>query len=267
MGWFIYFMIVNIQTFYKYETTTNIEDVTEEPTQFPTITICNQNIFTTDAAILAISNTINSLNKTNIFNMSMVSNLKLDKFHSDIQTLLTTTLNKILNAQNETQQKSLGHLIDDFLIECYFDNTACNSATDFIWYFDQTYGNCFRYNSGGNRTTLKESSEDGFLNLGLKLTLFDSMPNVLKHIAYHGTGFIIRIDNSSYRVEGNNQISLMSNGVETSISVKRIYTNKLPTPYSTCKIQLDSSNGFNSELYTIFKQQGTLNKLLPNLIA
>jgi len=42
--------------------------------------------------------------------MSLVSNFTLDKFHSDIQTLITTTLNQILNAQNETQLKSLGHL-------------------------------------------------------------------------------------------------------------------------------------------------------------
>ena len=84
------------------------------------------------------------------------------------------------------------------------------------------------------------------------MTLFDSLAGILAPIAFLGTGFIIQIDNKDYLAAGNNQISLLGHGVETNVNVERIYSNKLPHPYTACKIQLDSSNGFSSDLYLMF---------------
>ena len=244
-------MITYIQQFYLYKTTTNIEDITEEPSTFPTVSICNLNAFTTDSSIQLINKTINSLNRTNIFSPSLKDKQTLEQFRSAIDNVLQTTLNQVLNRKNMTELMSLGHGIEDFLIECYFDSIPCNLATDFIWYFDRTYGNCYKYNSNGT----KQSSEEGFLNgLGLSLTLFDSMPSLLKRISYRGNGFLIRIDNSTYLADGNNQISLMSGGIKTSVNVERVYSNKLPQPYSNCLIQMDSDNGFQSASFSILKK-------------
>ncbi len=251
MAWFLYFMITYIQQFYLYKTTTNIEDITEDPTLFPTVSICNLNAFTTDSSIQLINETIYLFNRTNLLNENVLDKLSLDQFKSALVITLQTTLNQVLNRKKKSELFSLGHKIEDFLIECYFDSIPCNLATDFIWYFDRKYGNCYKYNSNGT----KQSRQEGFKNgLGLSLTLFDSMPSLLKRISYRGNGFLIRIDNSTYLADGNNQISLMNGGIKTSVNVERVYSNKLPQPYSNCLIQMDSDNGFQSVSFSILKK-------------
>ena len=98
---------------------------------------------------------------------------------------------------------------------------------------------------------LKKSIQSGYYNLGLKLTLFDSIPNILSRITTQGNGFILKINNNSYPVSGNNQVDLLS-GVQTNVDVERVYSNQLMWPYSDCLIQEQAkSNSYHSELYDL----------------
>jgi hypothetical protein len=121
------------------------------------------------------------------------------------------------------------------MIECKFDDVFCEVSNDFIWYFDTIFGNCYKFNSGigkeGERVELLKSSQPGKYYLGLKLVLFESMPDILERISYGGVGFIIKIDNNSYTVGGNSRIDLFS-GIETNVAVERIVTTQLSYPYS-----------------------------------
>ena len=172
--------------------------------------------------------------------------------------------NTIVRAENAVTEysiedkKKLGHSIDDFLIECKFDDIFCNVSQDFIWYFDANFGNCYKYNSGYDSSAsrrkkieLKKSSQPGKYYLGLKLVLFESMPNILERISYGGVGFIIKIENDSYAVGGNSQVDLVS-GLEANIAVERVYSSQLSYPYSDCHIDDKTAKTYHSELYDLF---------------
>jgi hypothetical protein len=44
---------------------------------------------------------------------------------------------------NKTEQLKMGLSLDDILINCVFNAISCSSK-DFEWYFDITYGNCYK---------------------------------------------------------------------------------------------------------------------------
>ena len=48
---------------------------------------------------------------------------------------------------NDTEKKKLGYPFEDMLIDCKFEANTC-SASEFEWYYDYNYGNCYRFNSG-----------------------------------------------------------------------------------------------------------------------
>ncbi len=53
----------------------------------------------------------------------------MNQFRSALVIILQTTLNQVLNRKKMSELLSLGHGIEDFLIECYFDGIPCNLAT------------------------------------------------------------------------------------------------------------------------------------------
>jgi hypothetical protein len=46
-----------------------------------------------------------------------------------------------------TLKKSYGLTLEHMLIKCTFDEQNCE-PTDFVWYYDNNFGNCYKYNSG-----------------------------------------------------------------------------------------------------------------------
>jgi hypothetical protein len=158
--------------------------------------------------------------------------------------------------------------LSDFLIDCRFDDVACNLTRDFIWSFDKQLGNCYTYNTGYDASTiannslpplvatipLKQSIQSGNTNrLGLRLTLFDSLPLPLARIvSQQGNGFVVKLNNNSYAVGGNNQVDLLAS-LQNNVEMERVYTRQLATPYSSCLInELDeNTNSFHSDLYDL----------------
>ena len=259
IGSFVNYSIESLYDFLDYKVTTEIRTIYETPTIFPTVTICNKNMFTTDFGIKTIKMTIKNLNIPNVFNYYVFANLSVEDRYRASDNATFGAANKVFKYSDRDKRK-LGHSIEDFLIECKFDDVFCNTTDDFIWYFDSIYGNCYKYNTGrnsrGKKIDLKKSIHPGKFYNGLKLTLFESMPKNLKRISYSGNGFVIKLENNSYTVGGNSEIDLLS-GFETNLAIDRIYSTQLPSPYSDCIIDNKSPKRIESDLYDMFLKANT----------
>ena len=139
----------SMYVFFDYKVTTEIRTIYETPTIFPTVVICNKNIFTTDIGIKIIRMTIKQLNIPNVFNYQVFANLSLEDRYRASDNATFGAANKVFK-YTDREKRRLGHSVEDFLIECKFDDVFCNLTEDFVWYFDNIYGNCFKYNTGRN---------------------------------------------------------------------------------------------------------------------
>ena len=68
---------------------------------------------------------------------------------------------------NESIRSQLGYSLKQIIISCIFNNKDCDLENDFVHYYDQMYGNCFKYNADKS----KMISQSGSMN-GLQLELF-----------------------------------------------------------------------------------------------
>ena len=197
-----YLVIETIMSYLSFGVTTTSRTIHETPTLFPKVTFCNFNMFQSEYA-------------WNLTSMGL-----------DVGNL------------SDGEKKMLGHDLNDILFDCKFNNEQCYS-TDFIWSWDNVYGNCFTFNTGfdlnGNKVALKESTLSGPY-YGLKLVLYVNVFEKLIN-SISGLGAVIRIGNSShltYILQGDG--ILVSPGSITNILINREFSQILPIPYSNCKI-------------------------------
>ena len=155
----------------------------------------------------------------------------------------------------QEQRKSLGHSLNDILIDCSFNYEDCN-ASDFFWSFDEKYGNCYSFNAGfdsnGSKVSLKQSAFVGS-TYGLRLKLYVNFYEKLLSLnsRRNGMGAVLRIENSSYWIDHGIDGVFVSAGFQTNVVVRREFKYNLPKPYSECEIEASSfeSGSFNSNLY------------------
>ena len=206
-----YLVVQSIMDYLNYGVSTTSRTFYETPTLFPKTTFCNLNMYQTEYAF-----------KKAAYDFSVLSN---------------------------EERKKLGHDLDDILFDCYFNVEVCDS-TDFIWSWDDFYGNCFTFNTGldsnQNKTVLKESNMPGFF-YGLQLTFYVNVFEELLFQTYqlgpviNYLGAVIRVGNSSYEtLYSYGGGILVSAGSVTNIVVSREFNSMLPKPYSNCEI--DSSS-------------------------
>jgi hypothetical protein len=166
-----YLVIQSILAYLTYGVSTASRIIHEMPMLFPKVTFCNFNWLTTQYA----------------YNLTRHPGT----FH-------------LYNLSNENKKK-LGHDLDDILLECFFNLKPCNSS-DFVWSFDEYYGNCFTFNSGltGNfsRTTI------ACPDCGLQLKLYVNIYELLIDES-NGLGALIRIGNSSYSTYYSNTVDAL----------------------------------------------------------
>ena len=206
-GFASYLVIQSIMNYLTYDVTTKSRIVYETPTLFPKVTICNLNKYATEFA----------------FDL-----LQMNNFDTSLSL---------------EQKKKLGRNLNEILISCYFNDNQCNT-TDFVWSFDENFGNCFTFNSGGldfngNKVYTKESTLAG-LDYGLQLWFYVNVnEKMLEQISQMGA--VIRIGNSSYSTfYSSGEGIFLSPGFRTNIAVDREFKSILPKPYSNCKIDSNS---------------------------
>jgi len=242
-----YLIYVNIINYLDFDVITQIRKITEVPSLLPAITICNLNPFVTNYSKQFLEKIFVKYNLTNnSFNNH--SNLEY-KSNDLMKNLKFLKYLAVLNANNlpEEEKKLLGFSLDQMLISCTINGKEC-SPSDFLWRYDSFYGNCFTLNSGvtinGTRSDLVSSYHPGILS-GIQIELLvgpeyysDLITNTGAHIFIHNSSIIPR------ESEGFD----LSTKTRTNIAIKRIFSNRIPQPYSNC-INLNGS--FNSLVYNI----------------
>jgi len=219
------FMVIKLIAFYlSYGVVKTSRTIFENPTLFPKVTFCNVNSFATEYAYNLTRFDINDGN----------------------------------SLETDREKRRLGHDLQDILIKCYFNNDYCNIATDFVWSYDQEYGNCFTFNSGfdSNRTRIElKTSKIAGPVFGLRLVLYVNIFEKLLDDKSQGLGAILRIGNSSYLKDYSNSGIFLSPGSITYIRVDREFITTLPKPYSNCEIDSESPKvRADSDLYNLLGQ-------------
>lgn len=140
-----YMIFKNINKYLQFEVTTKIRYVYEANSVFPLITICNKNPLLTEYAKQMLNEVSIKNNLSELFDLN---GTKLEENKTYFSVLVGLGL---LYAKsdylNDTEKKKLGYPFEDMLIDCKFEANTC-SASEFEWYYDYNYGNCYRFNSG-----------------------------------------------------------------------------------------------------------------------
>ena len=234
-------LVKNIMAFYEYNVMSTIEVVNESPTQFPTITICDSNPFTTKKAEQIFRN---------ISELIHGQDWEKTPYLEAMARVITTKdyIKQYVNVPEygDKERQQLGFNLTDLVIECSFNRNPCDLRKDFHWLYHFEYGNCFQFNSAHieSNATIKEVTYEGEMN-GFSLALG---PVVNKN-AYPSTltrGLKIFVHNQSYVPSYFDTALSLKPGEQTSIAVQRTFASHVPSPYSNC---VDLSHGYPSDLY------------------
>ena len=129
-----------------------VQIIDETPTQFPTVTICDSNPFTTTYSYEILNNLTQVLTLQSI-NMSIpLPDLGFYRYYINLTSQFSFFLYSFAEAYmmastfTYAQRKALGWDLSQVLTECKFNGVKCNFDNDFEWYFSAQYGNCYHFN-------------------------------------------------------------------------------------------------------------------------
>ena len=244
-GYMTFGLVNIIQDYLSYEPITKMEFIRKSSLEFPTVTICNKSPLNT--------------NDENFFKFKNIFDGWKQNFYGKVKGTQNINNYMILFQQfsklkvfilSNNEKKKISYSIDDMLINCQFNSIAC-SKNDFEYYYTNSYGNCYKFNSGldwnNNKIDIKSSTNPGRQN-ALNFILYTGKPND-EYLFQKSDGIILFIHNSTTipltQLEG---ISL-SSGYETDIVINQVEFNRLSKPYSDCIIDTSSPNSFDSKLY------------------
>lgn len=235
-GYCVYMTLGSIFNYLDYEVITSIESIRQVPSLLPEITLCNYNQYQNP-------NTYSYINQID-------SNLiVMNNFHRNF------FIRNQLLAENDSFKKSLSHDLSELLLECRLNDENCY-ADDFIWTYHPLYGNCYRFNSGKNKTSfdveIKGVSRAG-PNNGLVLKLFVGNPNNSLYFI-EKTGFHLMINNQSYKLNVDDGYDIAT-GTFTSVSLIRNFYKKLSNPYNDCIKEISPLKKIDENFYKAFVSQ------------
>ena len=233
-------VIFNIEGFFSYEVVTKIETFNQVPTEFPTVTICDANPYSTRDAQDLIQNISMREIGADLFDMSF------NDAYKKLPDL--TELTKMYTGRPEfskTDKQKLGFSLNQ-IWACIFNGKICNLTQDFRYHYSYNFGNCWQFNSGfdsyGNPMPLKTTTLQD-QNFGLSISL--GLSNQNKFPVSDSKGVRLYIHNNTFSPI-NNQGVYLKPGEKSVIALKRLFMHNHPQPYSDCQ----DLTSFNSELYT-----------------
>ena len=234
-----YLFIQSTMTYFQYEVSTKSRTFYLAPTLFPKVTFCNVVPFTTQ------------------YGYDLRRQSREDhKIHKMLSAFNGISLLSRVGNLSDIEKKKLSHNLEDILIECWFNGIQCN-ANDFVWSHDETYGNCYTFNSGFDSTKRKVNLRQSTIsdpNFGLQLILYVNIYEKLLEFA-NVLGAVIRIGNSSYSTYYSNSGIFVATGQQSYISLEREFKTILPKPYSNCEVEENASLfRANSDLYNLIGQ-------------
>ena len=217
------FMSRNILDFLEHGVVSKILVVYEQPTEFPAVTFCDNQPFTTGKGIHFVNNFYNSFECKSRNCSKYSANLKA----SD-------------PSFNDEKRKELGLNINQ--IKCDYSSN-CSNDLHWLWNFD--YGNCFQFNIEDKSNNKTKASLAGF-DYGLRIDIKNfTNVNISKVGVYRGSGIRVFIHNKTLKPRWYEEGVYVRPGEYTLISVKRTSISNAPSPYTDC-IDLTS---YSSVLY------------------
>ena len=226
-----YLMATCVISYLKYEVITKLSIVGEVSSLFPTVTICNSVPFMTSNSTSFEYNILSSPYFSKFLNYTD-NNEPLEP----LQSLGNYLASINAEIQSDDVKKAFGLTIDQMLISCLYSGSAC-SYSDFEWFYNPLYGNCFRFNGGTNGTALRTSTNTGKWN-GLRLELYVGSSNDIE-INRMISGIHVYIHNSTSMPSFYEGLDVASS-FETNIAVSRTFFSKLTSPYSDCLSDSDA---------------------------
>ena len=242
-----YLVIELILSYLSFGVSTTTRTLYETPALFPKLTICNINPFTTKYAMEFLKEINKELNPNiDIFNQTQMNSFNFSYRTQLISNIKLTGRNR-MNALNEREKKLLSHSLKDLMQLCFYNGQIC-SYTNFTWYFDLSYGNCWQIKIG----EFSFPGETYGLQIHLYVNVNENLTSFISYDTNGGLGALIRIDNSSYLTSylPGDGIKIPA-GYATDVSLSRSFKSILPMPYSNCIIDNVTNAGFQSELFEL----------------
>jgi len=208
-----YSIIAAIVGYLNFDVVTKIRSINEKQSTFPTVSICNQNIFTSKFAYNYLRNYSIFENSTLLFeNLDKAKKTEKSKFFYRALAYF------IKNEESFKDRMLLSYDFKDILISCKFNNQDCDES-DFEWFYHFIYGNCFKFNKNGTKITRITGKSTG-LSIEFYVGIYEKLNYMTK-----SNGGIVIISNKSEFSELDDGISLTP-GFETNIIAKRTFINQ-----------------------------------------
>ena len=265
VAWLLFFVVfsgatawlvlLSLLNYFEYELVSKIEVINERPAQFPAITICSSNPFSSEQSQSLIEKIVDESIGVDYF-----ANLTYWEAYYQM-TNLTHLAKMFVQTSAEYAQKgnksTLGFNLHNVTQNCMFNQKWCswyyeeNIYTDFNWYYSFDYGNCYQFNAGLNASDLRVNSQkvnrEG-VTFGLSLWIGPLLNGNSKYPIAESKGLKVFIHNQSYAPSFSKGVNV-NVGAETNLAISRSYSRNFPRPYSDC-VDLDSSQ---SEMYAYIR--------------
>ena len=210
----VYLLVQLIQNYSGFPTNINQRIIQETPSEFPAVSFCN----------------IKTVNITT--NMSLIKNVPpVKQFKSTfewISSLQYMARVAVFKQKNTTIRKSYGYQLENMLVSCFFNYNPC-SLSDFTYFYDPLYGNCYTFNK---ETPARKVTIPG-LAYGLTLELFVGNPSTETFYQFND-GIVVSVDNQTSIPFKEGDVIKVAAGAETDLIINRNFITKLPSPYGNC---------------------------------
>jgi hypothetical protein len=241
-------LITSTTHYFQYDTGSKIETISERPTDFPAVTICGNNPFST------------KLSENLMMDLRNNSGFKI----KDSDLPLMTKILVASDDYSKDAKKLLGIPIFYFDLDSKFDNRPIKTIKEFSYFHSFNYGNCWQFNSGTNSQIKKTHTEGktfGFSIMGV----FENNNNL---ITSNSNGLAVFIHNQTIPPAYLDEPYLVSTGKETNIVVNRIFIQNAPIPYSDCSDSLNSELALFliNKLNQTYRQKDCLNMCRQRII-
>lgn len=188
---------------------TNIRIYKEIPSNFPDVAFCNLDIYTDESTL----NLAKALAKQE--HASLTNSIQLDGIKYYV-------INRFF-AEKQWSMKPPSESI----IFCRYNKHPCDSSIELSWLFSMYYGRCWVFKPR------KKLNVAGYKD-GFEIELFMD-PARADNVFTPTRGLHVFIYNSSTRPVETDGIDI-SVGLDTSIAVRRVFTEKLSEPFNDCTL-------------------------------
>jgi hypothetical protein len=231
-----YLVVQNLLNYYHYEVVTQVNVVSVRPIEFPTVTLCNLNPFTSKYA----ENLVQYVSLVNYGQDLTSLNVSYEQAMYFLPNI--TELTKMYVAQSNytlDERKLLGNSIESFLSAKFSGERL--TLKNLNYYYSYDYGLCLQFNSDVLNETKNSFREGKDFGLSFSFPRFSSdnlYPTAISD------GLVVFIHEKSYEPKSSDGVAV-SFFSETNLPITKTITHHFPSPYSQCQ----DLASFSSEFY------------------